>query len=1146
MRFPLYPSLLTLVWCLVSPLAVFAQGGLKDIPDPSVDAELASFKLPPGMKVNLFASDPMISKPVQMNWDAAGRLWLVSSPMYPMIAPGQKEDDQVLVLEDADGDGTADKATSFAGGLNVPTAVVPGDGGAYVANSTEILFLKDTDGDGRADLRQVVLSGFGTEDTHHLIHTFRFGPEGMLWFNQSIYIHSHVETPYGVRRLLGGGMWHFRPETRRLEVFMKGLVNPWGHVFDHWGQSFMSDGAGFQGMHFVFPRSVFMTSPGATRILAGMNPGQPKHCSLEMPSGRHVPEDWVGTLIAPDFRGNRINRFRLAESGSQYTSTQVEDVIASTHRAFRPIDVKMGPDGAIYVADWYNPIIQHGEVDFRDERRDHVHGRIWRLSFEGRPLVERPKIVGQPVEGLLALLDAPEEWTRHFARQELRLRGAEAVMPALEKRVTELPDGAPDRAHQLLDAIWTAQGVNQFPAAWVRELAASTDHRARAAALRAVYYEPDRLGADDAFVMAERAVKDSHPQVRLWGVSLLAQLDHPDTVKAALACLDQERDEYLDFALWSLCREHAARWIPAVEKGNNPFGSVGALLFAVRSTDRPLATDVILSSLDTGEISEAAAGDVATWLAKAGDAGHLARLLAWANDDGRSPAAMRAVFTALADAAKLRRIIPSEGAESILKRLSQPGLDTETYQLAAQLSGEWKLEAARAPLEQVLLAADKDEARARAAMAGLVAMGGPGGAFFDRTATDHASSLRVRSLAVVGRTSQAPNAGAKIAIAVLQDMTDGKDPFGVFDTFLRSKAGPEALRQALQGVKLPREIALTGMKKAGTAPGKPEALVEALRIAGDVQPMKAQLTPEELVAMVGRIAKQGNAARGESVFRRAQLQCTVCHAIGGSGPLIGPDLVSIGASAPVDYLIESLLEPGKKIKEGYHTTVVTLKNGNAYAGSLVREDAAEAVVRDAAGVEQRIPKTDIASLQISPVSLMPPGLTAALREDEFVDLVRFLSELGKEGPFKVAPTAFVRSWQVLESNDRFFDATWHAGAGAFAVAEKQDVWRPVWSRVAGDLLMEDLPDVRSRRGNWAGLRFTLDASKSANIRLKVTAPAEWQLFRGNDELGLPKEGPGEVAVSLTKGSQVFVLGGPKQGGGHVQVELIGAEGVTVK
>src|SRR5262249_49131265 len=159
--------------------------------------------------------------------------------------------------------GKADKITVFADGLLIPTGIEPGDGGAYVANSTELLHLADTDGDGKADKRRVMLSGFGTEDTHHILHTLRWGPDGMLYFNQSIYIHSHIETPHGVRRLGGGGIWQFRPETMRLEILARGFINAWGHHFDRWGQQFATDGANGEGINYVMPGGWYPTAPGA-------------------------------------------------------------------------------------------------------------------------------------------------------------------------------------------------------------------------------------------------------------------------------------------------------------------------------------------------------------------------------------------------------------------------------------------------------------------------------------------------------------------------------------------------------------------------------------------------------------------------------------------------------------------------------------------------------------------------------------------------------------------------------------------------------------------------------------------------------------------------------------------------------------------
>src|SRR5262245_21543451 len=252
------------------------------VPDADPEVERKSFKVADGFEVSLFAADPKLAKPIQMSFDAQGRLWVASSETYPQIKPGAKANDKILVLEDTRGVGKADKVTVFADGLLIPTGVEPGDGGAYVANSTDLLHLADTDGDGKADKRRIVLSGFGTEDTHHILHTLRWGHDGYLYFNQSVYIHSHVETPHGPRRLEAGGIWQLRPESLKLEVYVRGFWNTWGHHFDRWGQSFITDGAGGQGVAYGFPGAAYEQAKGMPRHLNGVNPGSPKYCGLEI------------------------------------------------------------------------------------------------------------------------------------------------------------------------------------------------------------------------------------------------------------------------------------------------------------------------------------------------------------------------------------------------------------------------------------------------------------------------------------------------------------------------------------------------------------------------------------------------------------------------------------------------------------------------------------------------------------------------------------------------------------------------------------------------------------------------------------------------------------------------------------------------
>ncbi|MCA9270100.1 MAG: sorbosone dehydrogenase, partial [Planctomycetales bacterium] len=580
--------------------SALAQRDLKDIPDPDPELERATFIVADGFEVNLYAGDPMLAKPIQMNFDGQGRLWIASSETYPHIKPGEKPIDKILVLEDADADGRADKTTVFADGLLIPTGVLPGDGGCYVANSTELLHLADTDNDGKADKQRVVLSGFGTEDTHHLLHTLRWGVDGSLYMNQSIYIHSHVETPQGVKRLNGGGIWRFRPDTLQLDVFCRGFVNPWGHHQDQFGQSFATDGAYGEGINYVFPGAIYVTAPGEKRRLEGLNPGSPKHCGLEIVSGRHVPPEWVGNMLTNDFRAHRVCRFVVTEDGSGYASRQEVEVIKSTHVAFRPIDVKMGPDGAIYIADWYNPIIQHGEVDFRDPRRDHVHGRIWRVSAKGRALVERQKIVGAPIEDLLDMLLAPEAWTRLWAKQELKTRDHQQVFAALEKWIAAKSKSWAFFDNVMLEIEWLYQTMNSQSETPPQHLLTSAVPQIRAAAVRLASDVNDR--APVPLEVFAAAVRDEHPRVRLEGVRALAKVPSAKAAELAATALDRPMDRFLDFALWQTMRDLEPYWLPALQKGEVDFGGdVGRLTFALSAVDAPQIAGLLLKRFAAGE-----------------------------------------------------------------------------------------------------------------------------------------------------------------------------------------------------------------------------------------------------------------------------------------------------------------------------------------------------------------------------------------------------------------------------------------------------------------------------------------------------------------------------------------------------------------
>lgn len=1109
MKSVLIPSLLS----LLSLAATASQPrGLSDLPDAHVEAEQKAFVVPEGFEINLWASEPMLRKPVQMNWDAQGRLWVVCSTTYPQIKPGEDAVDQIVVLEDTDHDGKADKSTLFSEDLHIPTAIMPADGGCYVANSTEILFLKDTNGDGKADQREVVLSGFGTEDTHHLVHTFRFTPEGMLSFNQSIYIHSHIETPWGVRRLMGGGVWEYRPETRKLEVFCKGFINPWGREFDRWGQSFVTDGAGSGGINYIFPGAVFATSPGAKRIVDGLNPGQPKQAGLEIIEEPHFPDDWQGTLITCDFRGNRINRFALTEAGSGYVSKQLPDVLASTHRGFRPIDVRTGPDGALYIADWFNPIIQHGEVDFRDERRDRTNGRIWRLTAKGRPLSQSPDFAKLSPQDVVKQLESPRRWNRLFAKQQLKhAESPEAVKAALQTEVKSWEAASKDAL--LLEAAWAQETLNSYEPATALRLLGSQDHHIRAAALRIISQHLNET--PDVLKHVEKATGDEHPQVRLWALACLNLLSKPEAIPVALRVLDKPMDNNIDFLLELMCREQADIWLPIFLKGKLKLeANPKHLVYALKATGKAEALQPLLDSLLAGKL---AAEDAAAVLSVAGDTANpqqLERLLA---TTAGGPVPLGGVLDALVKAGQ-RNVVPANLTVDKVRALLDSS-DTAIASRAALLVGLWKQEALRDSLTKWASESATAAPLREAAVQGLVKLGGEPSKAFLVSLVTQASEAPTRALALAGLTDLAPAVAAKNAVVFLSQTKTPEEAKPVLEAFLKNKKLPVLLAKELEGKTIPEAAAIEGIRLASSK-GLASLIEESLRKAGNIKQMDKPLTPEEMTVMVAKVKELGDASRGERVYRRQQMLCQGCHAIGGVGGLIGPDMVSLGASAQVDYLIESLLNPTAKIKEGYHMTMVTTKDGQVFAGGVAQDGADELVLRDAGNNLHKIAKANIAKKEISPVSLMPPGLTASLREDEFLDLIRFLSELGREGPFKTQPNRYIRTWRtmgVMEQAD--VDHVRHVGLFALNDRTYKYPWEMKYSLVNGDIPLDELP-VPVKMYPWFPRIAQCDVEMPAagKVKLKLSA-TKGILVAVNDSM--VQEISEELRLDLPAGKSVI-------------------------
>lgn len=1048
---------------------VWAQRDLKELPPADVASQIKSFELPPGLEINLFAQEPLIAKPIQMSWDEKGRLWVASSAIYPQIKPGQEQADRILVIEDTNGDGVADKSTVFYEGLLIPTGIMPGDGGAYIANSTELLFMKDTDGDGRADQTKVLLSGFGTEDTHHILHSIKYGPDGNVYFAQSVYIHSHIETPFGIRRLLGSGWWQFRPESGKLEVYSMGQVNPWGLVWDQWGRTFTTDGAYGEGINFTFPGATFLCLPNQLpRILKGMNPGQPKQAGLERISGRHFPDEMQGQLITNDFRGHRVNRFAIKEEGSGFSSQQLPDLVRSTHGSFRPVDVRMGPDGALYLADWYNPIIQHGEVDFHDPRRDHEHGRIWRITAKGRPLAPKLDYAKLSVDELLNHLTDPEDWTRINVKQELKHRNVEN----LDKLVTERATAAGATPEFKREAIGLLQTIRQFSADNPLITAeAGADLQMNSVRASGQLFLDGKPGNADALV---KGISSDAAKVRLETINALRRQGTAQAAETATLALGKAMDENLDFALWLTCRELAGVWLPAFQKGEITFGGdVARISFALKAADRPEAMSALLSLVKEGKIPAPKIREALGLVGALGSPADLTGLLQLASAPDSSPALITAAYDALGTAAKQRQAKPASGTEALLEKLKSP--DATVRSAAVRLAGTWKLASARPALQEMAATGSAE------AIEAVAALGGPESVKFLSDLMPKTADPALKAGVLGALISLDAQAAAGPSIDFLAGLKEEAPAATVFDAYLSKKGGAALLTAALGDRKLDPAVATAGVRKASATGGDTKPLVDALTAAAGLQPVGMGLSPEEMTKVMAEVKTIGNAARGEAIYRRQALLCQSCHAIGAVGGVVGPDLLSIGSSAPVDYIVDSLIEPSKKIKEGYATTLVNTRDGGVFSGFLVREDAREVILRDATGHVQSIPAADVTSKQSIPVSLMPPALTATLRRDEFIDLVRFLSELGKEGDYKVQADGLIRRWRTAQTTPELNQIINRDGLRALTQADQPGLaWLPAYGTVKGDLPLENIPVVKLYQ----------TSGRVAQGEIKVTTPGK--------------------------------------------------------
>lgn len=985
---------LALVCFAVGASHVSAADSDANAPD-SPAAERATFTVADGFDVELFASEADgVRKPIQIRFDARGRLWVVGSTAYPQIEPGEVPDDKILILEDTDRDGRADKTTVFADKLMIPTGLeLTSDGGAYVGHGTQLLFLKDTDGDGRADQRRVVMRGFGTGDSHQNINSFAWGPGGELWMCQGLSVRSRVETPWGIVSNEGAGLWRLYPARQKLEPFYGGEYepqNPWGFVFTDWGEPIVI--AGNNSSPIYAAPGLVPHRKGAQPPLIWRNGGGRKCSGADIVGTSHWPKDWQGALVTGGYINNAVWSLKLSDDGAGFAVTdRAQPLITSSSTSFRPVDAKFGLDGALYLCDWYNPIIGHYQASFRDPRRDKTRGRIWRVTARGRPLTEPPKLLDATTPQLLDHLKSTDRWTRQFAKRVLADRPTEQVMSELRRWAAQ--DGLSDLA--LKEALGVCQSHESVEPELLAKLCAASRPGARAYAASVVGAWADRL--PDPLALLRPLVADAHPRVRLQAVVACAYVPKAEAVEVAMIAADYPTDPFIDFAIGQTVHSLKPQWAEALKTGKLHFENNVARIAALVKADGTPDTLKALRELVGGTAANTSPLDAGTResflniLAEVGDATDLATIV-----DLDDPALKARLIPALAQAAELRDLRPAgDLAKVVNDLLARP--EDELRAGAMGLAAAWRLaefsqqvhDLARDPAEPVAVRRE-----AVAALPSLASRDDALAMLTKRCEEREPPAVRAAAVAALA-TLDAPKA-AEEAASFLADGSPDADVEHALRALLKRADGPAALLAAVRGTRPTEDAAKIALRVMSATGAQDEALAAAFQDAAGLAREPKKLTEAEVAALAEEVRVHGDPARGAAVFARAEMSCATCHAVNGKGAgRLGPDLGNLGTAQTTEFIIGALLDPNREVKEGYLAHEVLTTSGDRYQAYVVRDDPRELVIRDVAQDREVRLRKDTIKQVVQRGSVMPPGLTDTLTRAKLRDLVSYLGSLGQ-------------------------------------------------------------------------------------------------------------------------------------------------------
>lgn len=965
-----------------NPAATLADGLL---PDEAARA----MTVPEGFRVQLAASEPNVHQPVAMAFDHRGRLWVAEAHTYPTRAPEGQGRDKILILDDTDGDGVFDSFTTFIEGLNLVSGLEVGFGGVWVGAAPYLLFIPDRDGDDRPDgPPEVLLDGFGYQDTHETLNAFNWGPDGWLYGCHGVFTHSRVGkpgTPDKQRTPMNAAVWRYHPLKHEFEVFAWGTSNPWGVDFNDHGQAFATacviphlfhiiQGARYQrqaGRHFddyvygelkTIADHAHYSGNIADHAWWGKEPELPQgtseaggghaHCGAMIYLGDNWPARYRNQIFMNNIHGNRVNNDILVRKGSGYVGSHGPDFLFANDKWFRGINLRYGPDGTVYLIDWYDRNACHR---VNPEIWDRTNGRIYRVSY-GDVHREPIDLSRLGSDELVRLQTHENDWYVRVARRLLQQRGAD---PAVHAALVELLRSA-ETTRVRLRALWALHVTEGLTPELTSELLADESEYLRAWTIQ---LELEDRRAEPQFVerLTELAVSDPSPVVRLYLASALQRMERAlrwPILEALAGHVEDAEDANLPLMYWyaaePLVRADPSRALTLAQ--STPIAQLRQFLLRRAAADNSSLGQVaaLLSDADAEQQREILDQ----------------MLLAF---EGRVNVPMPDEWRSAYD------VVAQSSSESVRQRADQVAVILGDRRIFPKMRtiladhGE-ALDARRRALE--ILVRGRDGEAAEAMHAALATPELRGEVIRALASLDHPETARA-ILAVYGElnTEQRRDAVATLvarpasAFELMAAVRQGRVP--------RTDVHAYHIRQLLEFRNSELELAI----KQAWGEFRATSAEKKQRIAE----LKRQLGGDALAT--------ADPGRGRAVFDRT---CASCHRLFGEGGDVGPDITGSNR-ADLDYILENIIDPSAVVGQDYRMTVLNTVDGRVISGIVQRESDSALSVRTLNDTVV-VAKEDIEDRQLSELSLMPEGQLDEMSSEEVRNLIAYLAS-----PTQVAP-----------------------------------------------------------------------------------------------------------------------------------------------